>query len=274
MKLVFACSSCKPLNEVLNSEKVPSLLCSKLFLKGMTPITYTPDYFLLDSGAFSVWKSGETVQLDDYILCASQVKAKWPHTHIINLDVIPGKPGQKPTPQEITSAMQESLANADVLRARNFDVMEVFHMGEPFEFLDLLLDRRPEAETILGISPRKDLGQQAQERWLESLLGHMVRRFGVKNLPRTHGLGVTNKDLLSAFPFYSADSTSWVNAQRWGQLLNDKGRLELLDKSLGQGASRSQACVRIHVHRTVRGYRKIESDITRLWEKRGVVWSD
>jgi hypothetical protein len=274
MKLVFAGSSNKPLNEVLRAERVSHLLCSMLFLKSFVAIDYRPDYFLLDSGAFSVWKSGETVQLDNYIAVARQQCEKWPHTVVINLDVIPGAPGRPATAQETTQAMADSLKNADRLRAEGFDAMEVFHMGEPFDFLDHLLDRRPNERTILGISPRKDQGQKKQEEWLKAVLGHCIRRFGVKHLPRTHGLGVTNPDLVRAFPFYSCDSTSWANPQIWGQRLTDKGRLELIDKTLGKGASRSKACVRLHVHQAVQGYKRIENETTRLWETRGVHWID
>ena len=63
--------------------------------------TYRDNYkhIMIDSGAFSVWNKGTTIDLDDYIIyCLKYINSI---NYVVNLDVIPGKPGQRPSKEEV-----------------------------------------------------------------------------------------------------------------------------------------------------------------------------
>ncbi len=59
---------------------------------------------MLDSGAFSAWDSGAVVTLEEYAAFVTKYSTffDW----IVNLDVIPGQPGRRPSPAEIDESAE------------------------------------------------------------------------------------------------------------------------------------------------------------------------
>ena len=274
MKMVFALTGNGRAQSVINSEVPPNVLCSQIYLRGLEKLTYSPTYLLLDSGAFSSWNKGRPVALADYLPVARRVQETWPRAWIINLDVIPGEAGRTATQTEIEMGMKQSLANADVLRAQSLRCVEVFHQNEPFSFLEEILDRRPHKTSLVGLSPRNDLSVQKRCEWLQSVLGHLVRKHGVKGLPRFHGLAATGHQMLETFPFYSADSSTWVNGYRYGLTVGENGRNAKIVKSGALPGTRCESGLDLLARRGIRNLLRLGDDMTRLWEKRGVVWED
>src|SRR5690606_23861026 len=81
------------------------------------------------------------------------------------------------------------------------------------------------ADGVLCISPRNDRSVKARVEWLRKLLGHLLARYGSPaNLPRTHGLAVTGRPMLEAFPFFSGDSSSWMLQYRYNVSIAPDGR--------------------------------------------------
>ena len=90
---------------------------------------------------------------------------------------------------------------------------------------------------------------------------------------------MTNPKLLIKYPYYSVDSTGWHAGVRWGQMLKWQD-LEMK----GYYYKKRDSClkggldIKIMGHWTerlndnIRAYKKLEEDITRLWEKRGIKW--
>lgn len=272
--MVFALSGNGRAQKVINDEQMPHVLCSQLYLGGLDKLNYTPSYVLLDSGAFTAWSIGKSVQLADYLPVAVRVSQRFPGALIINLDVIPGESGRTASVHEIARGMEQSLANADRLRAANLRVSEVFHQDEPFSFLEQLLERREDERAVVGLSPRNDLSLQKRCVWLREVLGVLVRRSGVKGLPRFHGLAATSRAMLETFPFYSADSSTWVNGYRYGVCVNEAGRnAKIVDSGVLPG-TRSPHGQDLITRRTLANLQKLERDMTRLWETRGVVFAD
>ncbi len=243
------------------------------------PEDRTPRLFLLDSGAFTAWSQGQEIDFEAYTRFAVERTAMWPHTHTINLDVIPGEMGRDSTPAEREAAMAASLAHADKLRAEGLRVTEVYHQDEPVSFLRLLIERRREGE-ILGISPRNDVSQKAKREWLLKVLRQLIHDGGPRSLPPMHGLAVTARPLLEAFPFFSVDSSSWSAAFRWGRIPGHeafKGRT--LYETYGATHEKARLNSEDHleiltaaVHTTIRGMGETRDRVTRLWESRGVAW--
>lgn len=274
MRMVFALSSNVEATRIAYQEKLPNLLCSKVYLNALKKLNYHPEFFLLDSGAFTAWNMGRSVDLHEYAEVAVQVQSKFPSSWTVNLDVIPGEAGRTATEAEIETGMVKSLENADYLRAKGLRVIEVFHQNEPFPFLDHLLSRRPDAKTIVGISPRNDVSVAKRVGWLQSVLGYLFKVYGIEGLPRTHGFAATGLDMLRAFPIYSADSSSWLTAHRYGACVGEDGRMGHMNHTFGEGSSRVPIARDVAVRRSIQAMVRVEQQVTRLWEKRGVVWSD
>jgi hypothetical protein len=81
---------------------------------------------------------------------------------------------------------------------------------------------------------------------------------------KIHGLGVTNVKLLEKYPFYSTDSTSWLSMGRYGQAKS-------LSKKEAFFLKKTENWRKNVVH-DIHFYKKIQDNITNLWEKRGIVW--
>lgn len=240
----------------------------------------TPRLMILDSGAFSAWSLGRTIDIAAYQAHAVRSTERLPGLHVVNLDVIPGEKGRSSSAAEREDGMARSLEHADRLRAAGLKVMEVFHQDEPVEFLWHLCERRKPGE-LLGISPRNDQTTAARCRWLAALLGTMTARFGREALPPCHGLAATAPSFVQTFPFFSVDSAAWFYAESHGRMRDEYGRIGFVDEMVyrrpgvstkGKGERRP---VNNHALRqSIRNTLAIERTATSLWARRGIVWPD
>lgn len=179
-----------------------------------------PYRLMLDSGAFSVWTKGISIDLEEYIAFCK----RHPDTsYYVNLDVIPGKPGQKITgaewrpkgltsrngaPPEIEKACRLSWDNylrmGDTLPANK--VIPVFHRGDDFKWLEKYLDH---GVKYIGLSPLTDRTTKQKFQWLKEVEQRTVSN-GKVNV-RMHGFGVTSFPLMKEWPYwYSVDSIGWI----------------------------------------------------------------
>ena len=230
------------------------------------------NHVLVDSGAFTLWTRGITIDLADLIAWNASIKREWSDRmaslRFINLDVIPGALRRPPTRAQIERGMTDSLANADAMRAAGFDTIEVYHQNEPLDFLDTLLDRLPE-RGVLAISPDNSVSLASRRAYLTRTLQHLMRDRQPSDLPRMHGLGVTSTALTLAFPFYSVDSSSWMTQLRFG--VNRRARLPYIPR--GRGVARHSAGG-VVLRQEIERARADAARATRLWSARGVRWSD
>lgn len=274
MRLTFALGMNPYQIILMNDLKAPNILISFAYSKIIDDINYYPEYLILDSGAFTAWNTGKQVDIDAYAkwALANQHKAK--KVVAVNLDVIPGEAGRTSTKKERAEGMKQSLINADYLRSLGLEVMEVYHQDEPQVFLDTLLDRLP-PNGILGISPRNDVSLKSRIEWQNLVLRHLYQRYGVENLPKTHGLAVTALDSMKAFPYYSVDSSTWTTSMRFGQYITEWGKAKKLDEIIPKsGELNSKEAVLVGLRKSVESYAHVGTGITSLWEQRGVKWKD
>ena len=82
---------------------------------------------------------------------------------------------------------------------------------------------------------------------------------------RFHGLGVTSMAWLQRYPWFSVDSTSWLAPGRYGSRQGDP-RLARFENATYPWHQRNLQAVRKLL--------EVEEQITRLWEHRGITWSD
>ena len=175
---------------------------------------------VLDSGAFSVWKRGETLTLPMYIDFLDRQGDIF--EAIVNLDVIPGRWTVKPSAAEVEESASKGRANALALRKAGHEVMPVFHMGENLVWLKRMID---DGFKYIGISPANDRQGPEKVAWLDDVFEFLC---GTKGYPavKTHGFGVTAVPILYRYPWYSADSVTWLLVGGYGGILVPKPGLD------------------------------------------------
>lgn len=218
--------------------------------------------FLLDSGAFSSWNSGRSIDLKEYISYAKdfirQHRKTIGHIYIVNLDVIPGEQGKKPTMREVEEAARQGWDNMIQFEKAGLTPVHIFHQGERFEWLERIAARH----RYIGISPNNDAGPKSKFNWMREVFGR------IKAGNMTHGFAVTARKLMRAFPWYSVDSTSWMAPVQYGKAVFTP---EFDELGL---TSRAKSHVNYVIHSNILELRRLQRENTQLWKRRGVVWDE
>lgn len=168
----------------------------------------------LDSGAFSVHSRGGFINMDAY--CAFIAEYKDMVDYYFNLDVIPENKG----PDAIAKAVEGGLQNWKTMQARGLSPIHTFHYGEPVEVLRQIVDRALStmAKPYIAIGGAARVPSLARHEWLQNLVWpELVDAKGKPKL-KVHGLAITNLRSLWAFPWASADSTSWLVSSYNGEI--------------------------------------------------------
>lgn len=161
---------------------------------------------MLDSGAFSIWREGtEDVNLDEYIDFALMLQEEelFKSLVFVSLDKIPGTVKREATVNELKEAVTISLNNYNQMKERGVkNVLYVYHLGEPIEWLGKVLDAGANYIGLGGLA--RGAGSGARKRWLDSVFSYL------KNYPDvgTHGFGVTASSLVLKYPWRSVDSVT------------------------------------------------------------------
>ncbi len=287
MRLTFATSPSHKHFALLKKCEVEHVLVSYHFIKNVDRLLermdgYTPKTFMLDSGAFSVWANGGTIDLEAYIAFAKRLKERLDpriELNVVNLDVLPGKFGQTPTNEEREQSAIQGWENMKKLQAAGLKVIHVYHQHEDLKWLDKMHKELP----YIGISPANDVGMPQKLAFMDSCYSK------IKADVKTHGFAVTSPDQLYRYPLFSADSSSWVAAGRYGTIplfyddlsikwLKYKDKKAVLKhwdyvKSLGMeklGADDWQDRTEL----AIRSYQRLQTVTTNLWTSRGIIWKD
>jgi hypothetical protein len=109
----------------------------------------TVSTIFLDSGAFSAWGKGVTIDLDSYIAFVRRHETLL-HAYV-NLDVIPGQYGEREQKLErIEAAAASSYRNQQRMKDAGLRPIPVFHQDESFHWLKRMLD---DGEPCIALSP-------------------------------------------------------------------------------------------------------------------------
>ena len=147
---------------------------------------YSPGKLMLDSGAFSAWKSGHVVDIDNLI--ALTLSGRFDEA--VGLDVI--------------GSWEGSRRNIDYMRERGSDAMPVFHIGDPWELLEYYCA----GWSKVGLSCRFGEGRPTSIRFYEQCFARCWPH-------RFHSFGWIDFAMLRAFPFHSGDAVTWGGGERW-----------------------------------------------------------
>lgn len=171
---------------------------------------------ILDSGAFSAWTRGRTIDLNSYIdFIRANEQYLWSY---VNLDMIPGRFEHPRTQKDIIRSAQTSYANLQAMKRAGLHPIPVFHQGEDFEWLTRLV---ADGEDYIGISPSDDTPRSAQISWIDDCFTILTDREG-RPCVRTHGFGITAVASLARHPWYTVDSTTWAHTAGFGHILVPK----------------------------------------------------
>lgn len=170
----------------------------------------------VDSGAYTARTKGVEINLDDYIKYLNDRKGRF--EVIAPLDVIPNK-----SKESQLDAPEKSWKNYLIMKERVIDsdkVIPVFHMGEDFKYLQQILDSNVEYMAMGGMAGRT---AKARINWYEKCF-RIIQQSKNPNI-KIHAFGMTSLKLLETYPFYSADSTSWIMCAVTGNIFTDNGTL-------------------------------------------------
>lgn len=152
----------------------------KEFLKRRSQ--YNVRQWVLDSGAFSVFNSGKTIAVEDYIAVAKDVDAK----EVFGLDVIGNSDGTK--------------RNLETMWAAGVPAIPTYHIGEDESALTWCAANSD--KIALGGIARTGVNRI---EWLSQVFARVWPK-------RIHGFGCASEKVIMALPFESVDASSWVYA--------------------------------------------------------------
>jgi len=208
MRVVFA--ACSAGKNQLISCKARNLLGTQLNKSEMKDCVKIAEAvgdctMIVDSGAFSAWNRGETIDIDKYIAFCHEFFAmnaqKFTELNFVNLDVIPGKQGQTITRELSEEAAKMSLQNYHYMKDKGVkNIIPVYHQGEDIDWLKRILDTGAD---YIGVSPSNDKTTEQRAVWLDYVFKY------VPSHVRTHGFAVTSWRLMKWYPWFSVDSITY-----------------------------------------------------------------
>lgn len=187
----------------------------------------------VDSGAYSVHTKGKTVDVDEYIEYVNSHAGMF--EGIAQVDKIPGEFGKPKTLEQLATAPEESWNNYLYMREKVIDkhcLIPIFHQGEDFKWLRNTLewiDDEGNHIPYIGISPANDLVTKHKETWFATVF-KIIKESNNPDV-KTHAFGMTSLPMLEKYPFYSADSTSWIMTSVNGGIFTPYGVIQVTQTS-------------------------------------------
>lgn len=241
--LYFAGGLCKEADEFLLARSANRLFTQKFERKGTGNLwtSYAdthPDFtgkVFVDSSAYGAWTRDIEIDLDDYIAYLNDNFGKF--AVIASLDVIPGTKGNFATREQVLDASKKSWENYLDMYERVLDkdrVIPVFHMGEPWSYLEKILAyRHADGSKVqyMGLGGLVGVHSKDRIKWLNQVFAAIKGSSNPKI--KVHGFGVTALPILEQFPFTSADSTSAVITSAMGNIMTPYGNMNFARKAGG-----------------------------------------
>ncbi|MFY9839268.1 MAG: hypothetical protein WAK55_22885 [Xanthobacteraceae bacterium] len=164
---------------------------------------------LLDSGAYSAFRQGVSLNLSDYIAFIKRNEQYF--DRYISFDTIPGTGGRRTLDSaQVERAAQQTYRDHQRMKDAGLTPIPVFHQDDDFKWLARYLsDREPYiALAAHGGHAHNDIP------WFDDCFA-LIERPRVK----IHCLGNTKSAVLRRFPFTSTDSSSWLQQAKVGRIL-------------------------------------------------------
>lgn len=153
----------------------------------------------LDSGAYSAMSKGAQIHLGRYVDFCKQYGDMF--EIMASLDVIGDA-------EKSWKAWHYMVDNG----AKN--IMPTFHYGEPWEYLDKMAT----TSHYMALGGLVKVPKPSQLRWLDEAWERLTDAQG-KPVTKVHGFGLTTVSLMQRYPWYSVDSSSWIQSAAYGQAM-------------------------------------------------------
>lgn len=220
--LYFAGSQNKKTDDLLKGER-----CCRLFSQ-LNEKKSILDYagsevrgkLFIDSGAFSVAHSNKTVDIDEYI---SFINSNPDIDVWAELDSIP-----YPILNETTAKQSADISwNNYIYMMERVTIdkdklLPIFHFGESPDHLKRILNTEVcgKLPDYIGVGGRHGVSTAEQEVYFENIF-KLIKESRSPNV-KVHAFGMTVLSLLEKYPFYSADSTTWLMIGVNGGVMDSK----------------------------------------------------
>ena len=167
----------------------------------------------LDSGAFSAFSKGVTVDLGKY--------CDYIHR---NADII-----EFPSVLDHIGSADGTWRNQEEMERRGTTPLPCFHYGEPVEVLQYYISKYPYI-TIGGMVP---ISTPQLKIWLDRIWADYLTHDDGTPKVKVHGFGLTSLPLMFRYPWYSVDSSTWVQWAANGMILipGRAGQVDVSNKS-------------------------------------------
>lgn len=186
----------------------------------------------IDSGAYSAHTVNKVLNVDEYIEFINSIDD---YIHCFaQVDHIPGKFRQPKTAQQLAEAPKLSWQNYIYMKDRvksKHKLLPIFHQGEDYKWLQNMLEYVDGDGHIqyIGISPANDLTTDKKKVFIGKCFD-IISNSSNPNV-KTHAFGMTSLDVLEMYPFYSADSTSWIMTAAMGNIMTPYGLIDVSVKN-------------------------------------------
>ena len=235
--LYFAGGQAKAVEEIL-MQKNFSKLCSQEYDRKTAEmwLNYSKEVehrnIFIDSGAFSAWSKGKPLDVDNYIEFLNKNSEAF--TAFASIDNIPGELTRAATLKEREESPMLSWENYLYMRERINEkdkLVPTFHAGEDLKHLSNLLEVKLDNKHIPYIALGGTVGatMNYKKKWYSTCF-KVISESSNPNV-KVHAFGMTAFDVLESFPFYSADSTSWIMTTANGNLMTDYGIVAITERS-------------------------------------------
>lgn len=201
MKIYFAgISGNKKRLEYLNKYGATRLMLSfadkKYYTRQMERFKDLGFDIFCDSGAFSTWKMGYNINIDDYCNFIKENNI----TKYIVLDCI--------------GNAHNTAENQKYMEIKNFNPIPVFHYQSCLDELQKIIDMGYKYICLGG-----SVGQTRNDKM--KFFHNIYSKYNNINF---HGLGISDIEIIKKFPFSSVDSTTWLIAEKVGKIFDENGK--------------------------------------------------
>lgn len=159
----------------------------------------------LDSGAFSAYTMGVEIDLKEYC-----------HYIHENKDIIENVDGA--VVASVLDGIGDPLKtwqNQQLMEKEGVKALPCFHYGEDERYLDWYVANY----TFITLGGMVAQSTEQLEPWLDRIWEKHLTDGAGRPKVRVHGFGLTTMSLVRRYPWYSVDSSSWVQTARTGGMM-------------------------------------------------------
>ncbi len=163
----------------------------------------------LDSGAFSAFSKGAVINLPGYVEFIKR-----------NLHIIDNVDGN------LLASVLDGIGdpmltyqNQMTMEAHGVRPLPCFHYGEDERYLDYYTANY----TYITLGGMVPISTPQLYYWLDRIWDRHLTDGAGRPKTRVHGFGLTTLDLMTRYPWYSVDSSSWQQSGTFGSIIDPDG---------------------------------------------------